>query len=689
MKQSLFFWRATLLTAAVLSISSVYRVIQVLQSLGISFLQKKWLFLIALFVFLAILELVLLGLTRSRKVQHLIGVFERYELERPTSKTITLILFIVLLGFYSWLIMASPIRGFLMSGTGGKIIVLGPQNGTLKIIDVVNGVVESTAPFTGKLINSGFQWWLFLICSLALSALLKISRSGLSIAKAFLVAILGQAVIFKILSYVPAISSYPFSTVWSEGSRWYFASLLFSHKIFGQPFLPSNIDFPLDILNSIPFIFGSTSILVFRFWSVLLTLGMTSATILFLVRRLQITDRWMRWILIAWCFLFLFQEGSIYPHLLLSVMAVLAGFSVKKPGRTLVVIVLASFWVGMDRINWYPVPGLIAIALYLLEEPVQRYGSIFQYLKRPFLWFLVGMSAAILGWLAVTLITGSNLRESSTALSSLLLWNRLLPNATYRFGILPAILFVSSPILLLIAWGIRKPSWHGIRLLGLIGIIFVFFVGGLVSSIKVGGGSDLHNMDAFTVLVLIIASYIYFQRFQPDSVMSDGRIPVFLVVLTLIINTIVVLQAVQLSTPYSQKNASVAIKELNEATSQAAEKGDVLFINQRQLITFGNIKSIPLTTDYEIVTLMEMVMSNNQPYLDKFHDDIRNHRFSLIVVESTNDHLQGSKSAFGEENDLWVMQVSRPLLCNYKSVTTLPMAGVQLLVPRLNQNPCP
>jgi hypothetical protein len=689
MKQSLLFLRGILLTAAVLSLSALYRVMQVLQTLDISISQKKWLFLIGLFIVITMAELFLFGLTWSKKAQQWIEAYSEYELDQPFLKAGALVLFVLLLGFYSWLIMASPMRGFLMGGSGGNIIVLGPQNGTLKIIDVINGVVDSILPTTGRLINSGLQWWLFLICSIVLSVLLKISRGGLSITKAFLTAILGQAVIFRILAYLPSISSYPFSTVWSEGSRWYYASLLFSNKLYGYALFPSFIDFPLDILDSAPFILGKPSIFVFRSWSVLLNLGLAIAAILLLVRRLKITDHWMRWMLTAWCFLFLFQEGSIYPHLLLSVIFVLAGFSTRKPWRSLVVIALASFWVGMDRINWYPVPGLLAVALYLLEEPVHGYGNLIQYLKKPFIWIVVGLSAAILGWVTVTLVTGSGLKESGSAISSLLLWYRLLPNPTYRFGILPAILFVSIPILLVIGWGMRKSNLHILRLLGLGGIILVLFIGGLISSIKVGGGSDLHNMDAYTVFVLIIGVYFYLQRIAGDSAAPPSNIPAIIVILTLIINTIVVIQGVQLRIPYDQKLANNVIANLNNAASRAAEEGEVLFINQRQLITFGDIKSVPLTPDYELVTLMEMVMSNNQPYLDRFHNDLRNHRFSLIVVEAITDQLKGPKYAFGEENDLWDLQVARPLLCSYESYTTLAMAGVQLFVPRPNHTSCP
>jgi hypothetical protein len=689
MKQSLLFVRAILLTAAVLSLSALYRVSQVLQALDISVLQRKWLFLIVLFIVITMAELFLFGLTWSKKARQRIEAFSGYELKQHVLRTGVLVIFILLLGFYSWLIMASPIRGFLMGGSGGNIIVLGPQNGTLKIIDVINGVVESMLPITGRLINSGLQWWLFLFCSIVLSILLKISRGGLSFTKAFLTAILGQAVIFRVVSYIPTISSYPFSTVWSEGSRWYYASLLFSNRLYGQALSPSFIDFPLDILNSAPFILGRPSILIFRFWSVLLSLGLAIVTILLLVRRLKIGNAWMRWITAAWCFLFLFQESSIYPHLLLSLIVVIAGFSARKPWRSLVVIALASFWVGMDRINWYPVPGLLAVALYLLEEPVHDYASLFQYLKKPIIWMVAGLSAAILGWLTVTLVTGSNLKESGSAISSLLLWYRLLPNPTYRFGILPGILFVSIPTLLVIGWGMRKSNLHILRLVGLGGILLVLFIGGLVSSIKVGGGSDLHNMDAYTVFVLIIAVYFYFQKIAVDSAASSRSIPVILAILTLIINTIVVIQGVQLRIPYDQKLANNVIANLNDAASRAAGNGEVLFINQRQLITFGDIQSVPLTADYDLVTLMEMVMSNNQPYLDRFHNDLRNHRFSLIVVEAITDQLKGPAYAFGEENDLWDLQVARPLLCNYESYTTLPMAGVQLFVPRTNQTSCP
>ena len=48
------------------------------------------------------------------------------------------------------------------------------------------------------------------------------------------------------------------------------------------------------------------------------------------------------------------------------------------------------------------------------------------------------------------------------------------------------------------------------------------------------------------------------------------------------------------------------------------QPGDVLFISDRQLITFGELTGVRMVPDYEKVFLMEMAMGNNQPYLQGF-----------------------------------------------------------------------
>jgi hypothetical protein len=64
--------------------------------------------------------------------------------------------------------------------------------------------------------------------------------------------------------------------------------------------------------------------------------------------------------------------------------------------------------------------------------------------------------------------------------------------------------------------------------------------------------------------------------------------------------------------------------------------------------------------------LMEMVMSHNQAYLEQFQNDLRQQRFAMIVSDPQNDHLYDRDHNFVDENNLWVMEVARPILCYYK-----------------------
>jgi hypothetical protein len=72
---------------------------------------------------------------------------------------------------------------------------------------------------------------------------------------------------------------------------------------------------------------------------------------------------------------------------------------------------------------------------------------------------------------------------------------------------------------------------------------------------------------------------------------------------------------------------------------QAKLKGDVLFMDQRQLLTFGYVKDVPLVADYEKKLVMDQAMSGNQAYFDEFYKDLANHRFSMIVSEPIRKSL--------------------------------------------------
>jgi hypothetical protein len=95
---------------------------------------------------------------------------------------------------------------------------------------------------------------------------------------------------------------------------------------------------------------------------------------------------------------------------------------------------------------------------------------------------------------------------------------------------------------------------------------------------------------------------------------------------------------------------------------------------------------VPLIPEYEQDFLMEMVMSHNRPYLDHFQADLRSQKFAMVVADEQNLHYYGKSEAFGAENDLWVQEVSIPILCYYRPITQPGDSGVVLYAPR--DEPC-
>ncbi len=110
--------------------------------------------------------------------------------------------------------------------------------------------------------------------------------------------------------------------------------------------------------------------------------------------------------------------------------------------------------------------------------------------------------------------------------------------------------------------------------------------------------------------------------------------------------------------------------------------GEVLFLTNRHLLTFGMIEGVPLVPEYERVFLMEAAMSNAQDYLGQLRKDLEQHRFALIVSEPLSTRYKSPQSSFGSENNAWVRRVSQIILCYYTPVETLRDVQMQVLVPR-------
>jgi hypothetical protein len=524
---------------------------------------------------------------------------------------------------------------------------------------------------------------------------------------ALLLTSLGYGTAYKIASFIPSISTYPFSLDWSEGSRYYYASLWLSKQVYGQLIPPSVLHPSRYLLQAIPFLLPGSSLWLNRFWQVILWIVTSSLASWLLVRRFTLPARSKPLVItlsmVLWGFLFLFQ-GPVYYHLLFMVILILYGFNSTHFWRTLILVLIASLWAGISRVNWLPVPGLLAASLYLMEVNVKG-RSLWKYLLPPAIWALVGTGIGYASQQAYQLWSGNPIAWFGSSFTSDLLWYRLLPNKTYPLGILPSAFLVSAPLLGLMGFHLihRWREFHFIRLLGLTAILLVLFIGGVIVSVKIGGGSNLHNLDAYLSLLLVIGSYIYFDRLLSDEPNlrdenAQDRLAPTPNNLTRLIEGICIAGALMIplyftvstggQLPQRDFNAAqAAVQTINTATRQTVNQGgEVLFISQRHLLTFNYVHNIPLIPEDELVFLMEMAMSDNAAYMDAFHADISHQRFAMIVSEPLVIQYQGRSHSFGEENDAWVTRVSEPVLCYYEPSIILDVVGLVLYTPRLN--PC-
>jgi hypothetical protein len=558
-----------------------------------------------------------------------------------------------------------------------------------------------------RLANIPLRLSVFIILALGGAWLFKKGWPRRGWGTALLVTALGYGVSYKLASFIPDISGYPFSLGWSEASRYYYASLWFSNKVYGTSIPPSVLHPSRYLLQSLPFIIPHTSLLFHRLWQVILWVVSASLASWLLVRRLNLKrQNWPRVIILCllfWVFLFLFQ-GPIYYHLLAMVILLLWGFDGNHFWRSLILVLLASLWAGISRINWLPVPGLLAASLHLLEIPAKG-KPVWRYLLPPAIWVVAGTTIAYASQQAYQLWSGNPPAWFGSSFSSDLLWYRLLPNPTFPLGILPSAVLVSLPLIGLIVLRLYDHwrNYHLVRLLGLISILFVLFLGGVVVSVKIGGGSNLHNLDAYLALLLVITAYIYFDRFAPDnseslaeklhvdsslnSINHIRTMELTLIGLAIIIPLYFTLSIGSGLPHRDYKAAQEALRTLKSATHQVVDQGgEVLFINQRHLLTFDYIDGVPLVPEHELVFLMEMAMSNNSTYLDAFQNDIKDQRYAMIVSEPLTTQYQGRSHSFGEENDAWVERVSVPVLCYYEPIQKVETAGVVLYTPRAD--PC-
>lgn len=536
--------------------------------------------------------------------------------------------------------------------------------------------------------------WLVLLAMTALKAAFRATWLG-----GFAAALILLGLAYEVYFRYGYVTDYPLSLGWSEGSRYYYASLWLSKQIYGETFPLSTLHPTRYLLQSFPFFFPSLGIFAHRLWQFFLWISLTAGASLALTGRIfGDREKALRWLAAGWLFLFLLRVG-VYYHLEVMVILPLLFVSVKKPGQTLLVVIVSSLWAGISRVNWFPMPAMIAIAIYLLEMPVTSrtgekviFRQLVKYLTQPAIWAVAGVISALFAQWAYVHLSGNadNAEAFTSSFTSDLLWYRLWPNANFPLGVIPAILILSGPLLLTILLAARRTSLHGIRWLGLTTMLVALFAGSAVVSTKIGGGGDLHNMDTYAVLVSLVSFYFFSGRIEtePGSRSRMTR-PSPIIAFAVILPVLTLIPMLSPYPKYNQGRNQQAYQQLVEIVNEIGKQGPVLFINDRQVVALGDV-DVPLVYDYEVVTLMEMAMSGNQAYLNRFYDDLENHRFVAIISGRQNTIIK-QDGVFAEENNVWNTYVAPYILCYYESNTTIEAddSRIEVYQPRTQTRNCP
>jgi hypothetical protein len=538
------------------------------------------------------------------------------------------------------------------------------------------------------LVDFAIRLFLLWMIAIAGGSFLISYRPGRSWFEILGVTLLLYTIAYRLALFIPEISAFPFSLGYSEGSRYYYASLFMPGRVYGNPALsPPPLHPSRYLLQSIPFLLKGASIEWHRAWQVFLWIGTTVLAAYGMVRRLRIPDRFARILWLAWAILFILQ-GPVYYHLLIMVILVLWGARSDRWQRTFFVVVIASIWAGISRINWIPVPGLLAAAIYILETKRGARGAL-KYGQAPLIWVAAGTIAGLLTHQLYGALAPSGTDWLTSIQNSPLLFYRLLPNPTFEAGVLLAAAFAAAPLLAVALRALaRRPHlWGFFRAFSLLLLLLALFLGGLLVSAKIGGGDDLHNMDAFLTHLMVVGSYVIFRRDTPDAPEERARPTTNWIAFSwvLIVPVIFALGRGGPSPAPDMKGAGVALARIQDAVDGiTADGGEVLFISQRHLLSFGLIDGVELIPEYEKTFLMEMAMSGNEDYFHGFRSDLEQGKYALIIVEKQNKVYKDREYVFGDEDNAWVKHVSVPLLEWYEpfEILDLGLGRVALMRPK-------
>ncbi|MBQ6520516.1 MAG: hypothetical protein IJI14_17510 [Anaerolineaceae bacterium] len=521
---------------------------------------------------------------------------------------------------------------------------------------------------------------------------------------------------FVLLTQFHDVTDYPFSIGWSEGNRMWDYSVLFGKSRFNYPqdqTIPAYIDIGRQSLWGLIYLFPGTNIVTARIWNdILFTIPCALLGWALLVKN-KSCRRYRLLAYSLWSMLFLMQ-GPIYTPLTLAAILVALG------SRTPIVInciltAAAGFYAVMSRSTWIAAPSAFAVFLLFLDQKAisssqekhDRWGKSIAlglsgligagiYMKRDVFARLLHIGTQSVNEPAAASAAATEAMEAVPQIFTpawfqyylgrqALLFDRLWPNETYKPGIVLGLALAVLPAAVLILIWAYQRKWHldvWQKLLLFAGS-GIFLAAGLIFSVKIGGGSNLHNLDMFLILMLIISALAWkagMGEWLAEKIRFDSTICLILLAAILIPCWDNLSKAVPRVYP-KQEITEDAVEKIRTVISEH-EGEDILFMDQRQMLTFGTVPKIPLIADYEKKWMMDEAMANDAAYFEPYIRDLKSQRFAAIISEPLHIKFQGSGGDFSEENDLFVTYVSVPTLCYYEPYETFPEQGVEILIPR-------
>lgn len=568
------------------------------------------------------------------------------------------------------------------------------------------------------------------IVVLALGFFLSQGSDSILTFSSLLLSVLVTGLVFTLASSFADVTAYPFSLEWSEGNRLWDYSLLFGRHLYIYPSShpPSAyLDFGRQLVGGLPFLLPQVTIQGQRLWLALMEILPYLLLGWLAFRPAEKTPN-RTWILAGvWGFMFL-NQGPIHPPLLLCAILVAIAWR-QSLWLAVPLVAIAGYFAQVSRFTWIFAPAMWAVMLEFNGTVLDKGRVPLKDWGRALIVGLAGLFGGVFAPRAIALLqsivpiqsgttgiasSGVTVPTVTTVITNQpLLWYRLFPNATYGNGILLGLLIAAGPLVIILIYLAAK-LWRLILLqkLSILLPLLAFLVVGLIVSTKIGGGGDLHNMDMFLVGLMFAAALAWraagahwLADIQTSSIWM--RLVVLLLVAIPALQPLMMMRPLSFakdaewlttladverpimlgSLPSDQVIAS-SLQTIRDEVKVAQTQGEVLFMDQRQLLTFGYIRDVTLVSEYEKKRMMDEALSGNAAYFQPFYRDLAAHRFSLIISDPLRTPIKDSEYGFGEENNAWVKWVAKPVLCYYEEKDILLEVRVELLVPRQGPNDC-